>query len=64
MFCPFYRLEKQIIHEIMNMTEFEGGSSKTYNLKYLSVNVSKISDTVLNVSEDMIPMKAPQVQHL
>ncbi|XP_023187814.1 adhesion G protein-coupled receptor G3-like isoform X2 [Xiphophorus maculatus] len=54
-------LEKQIIHEIMNMTEFEGGSSKTYNLKYLSVNVSKISDAVLNVSEDMIPMKAPQL---
>ncbi|XP_043953259.1 adhesion G-protein coupled receptor G5 [Gambusia affinis] len=54
-------LEKQVIHKIMNMTELEIGSSNTYNLKYLSVNVSKISDKVFNVSEDTIPMEAPQI---
>ncbi|XP_054916023.1 adhesion G-protein coupled receptor G2-like [Poeciliopsis prolifica] len=57
----YIKLEEQLIHKMMNMTELDGGCSKTYNLKLLSVNVFKINDTDLNVSEDMIPLEAPQL---
>ncbi|XP_047219738.1 adhesion G protein-coupled receptor G3-like isoform X2 [Girardinichthys multiradiatus] len=56
----FIRVEKQIIHHIMDTSQPEDGSFRSHRLKSMSLNIFKINNSNLNVSEATIPIDVPQ----
>ncbi|XP_034536495.1 adhesion G-protein coupled receptor G5 [Notolabrus celidotus] len=59
----FIKVEKNIIHNIMENTQLEAGGNKTYNMEDLSLNVININEAILNLmgKNSTIQVEAPQL---
>ena len=56
-----YRVELQIIHEIMNMTKYDPGKLHHFDLKYMAFDIFPIGDDNLTAGPGSL-IKVSQVQ--
>lgn len=62
----FCRAEKEIIHSMMNKTQFNNMDTVSYNMVSLTLNVINISDHLSSAGDPgpMIMIEAPQVRKM